>query len=760
MKVDVLHIPIRCKNLYKDTVLSIYPSSNKAELFEDVDAKDYGESIYQLVEGCTYEYAFADQEFSLGKLKEVVYPSRRGAYGGLIKTGIYVGTLKLKVMSDHKEVAEVELEVKSVKMDYRQDYQKMLEDITAYYTELVMIQGAPVTQKFEVDFTRDKKILYQKFAFVKSIVESETFCDAIHKIQSNPVRKWTETIVERHISNVKRMGRDAMKQISRNPNRVDVSHMNMGMDTIPRTVKVPYKKDTVDTLENQFVKYVLMSFMSFCSHIQTLKNAGERLKREAAITAGALGNYLSFSLFKEVSMPSMLSLNSPALQRKEGYREVLQAWLIFDLAAKLSWHGGDDVYDAGKRNVATLYEYWLFFKLMEVIGSIFDIAPEDKKNLVQTDKDEINLELKQGKMKMVHGVYDAGVRKLNVRFYYNRTFKSAGSMLEAGSWTRTMRPDYTLSVWPGEIDEKEAEKEDLIVHIHFDAKYKLNRVLLKNENEDDSEECLNEEKEQQELGVYKEVDLYKMHTYKDAIRRTGGAYILYPGDTNKQMIGFHEIIPGLGAFCIKPNSSEVDMEPLKQFIKDVIHHLLDRTSQREKMAYYRHKTYNVESKSMVLHEALPEPYGDNRDLLPDDTYVLIGYYKNEEHLKWIEKSGLYNTRTGTQIGSLPLCKELVSTKYLLLHHGGKSSRFIKLKDAPRIMMGKDLAKKGYPYSSEEEKEDKSSTAYVVFKLDDANTEKVFEDYSWDIKNLELKTGNQSAVPQYMSLAELVKRRNK
>ena len=143
---------------------------------------------------------------------------------------------------------------------------------------------------------------------------------------------------------------------------------------------------------------------------------------------------------------------------------------------------------------------------MEVIGSIFDIAPEDKKNLVQTDKDEINLELKQGKMKMVHGVYDAGVRKLNVRFYYNRTFKSAGSMLEAGSWTRTMRPDYTLSVWPGEIDEKEAEKEDLIVHIHFDAKYKLNRVLLKNENDDDSEECLNEEKEQQELGVYKEVD--------------------------------------------------------------------------------------------------------------------------------------------------------------------------------------------------------------------------------------------------------------
>ena len=174
-----------------------------------------------------------------------------------------------------------------------------------------------------------------------------------------------------------------------------------------------------------------------------------------------------------------------------------------------------------------------------------------------------------------------------------------------------------------------------------------------------------------------------------------------------------------------------------------------------------------ENPTQVLEEArleydiiLDGLYGEAKDLIQDDVFVLIGYYKNEEHLKWILKSELYNARTGTQNGSLPLSKELVGTKYLLLHHGGKSSRFVKLKDAPRIMMGKDLANKGYPYASEEEKEDKSSTAYVVFKLDEANTEKVFEDYSWDIKNLELKTGIQSAVPQYMSLAELVKRRNR
>lgn len=759
MEVEVLNIPVKTGILGKDTELKIYPSSSKAKLFDDRDAVDYGESVYQLLEGCAYEYAFDNKDFSF-EMHEMVCPSKRETHSGLIKTGIYVGTLTLKVLCDNRVVANVVLEVKSVKMDYRQDYQKMLEDITAYYTELVMIQGAPVTQKFEVDANTDSKTLYQKFAFVKSIIESESFGDAIHKIQSNPVRKWTETIVERHISNVKRMGRDAMKQISRNPNRVDVRHMNMGVDSVPRTIKVAYKKDTADTLENQFVKYVLMSFMSFCSHIQTLDKANVRLKKEASVLVSILSNYLSFSLFREVSMPSLLSLNSPALQRKEGYREVFQAWLIFDLAAKLSWRGGDDVYEAGKRNVATLYEYWLFFKLLEVVSSIFNISPEEKKNLVDNDPDGINLLLKQGDMKMVEGVYDAGVRKLNVSFYYNRTFGYADDLKVAGSWTRTMRPDYTLSIWPGDIKEKQAEKEDLIVHIHFDAKYKVQQIQWQEKVNEETLESLNEEKKEQEKGIYKHADLYKMHTYKDAIRRTGGAYILYPGDMNKRMKGFHEIIPGLGAFCIKPNSSEADMEPLKRFIMDVVHHLLDRTSQREKMAYYRHKTYVKEGRSMVLHEALPEPYGDNRDLLPDNTYVLIGYYKNEEHLKWILKSGLYNTRTGTQNGSLPLCKELVGTRYLLLHNNGKSTHFIKLKENPRIMMGYDLDKKHYPYASEEDRQKKKDVAYIVFNLDKEQTEEIFASYSWDTKNLDLKQGHLQAEPHYMSLAELVRKRNR
>ena len=82
-------------------------------------------------------------------------------------------------------------------------------------------------------------------------------------------------------------------------------------------------------------------------------------------------------------------------------------------------------------------------------------------------------------MTMIEGEYDAGSRKFNVRFFYNRTFahtKEDEEVNKAGSWTMNMRPDYTLSVWPGEISMEQAEREDLIVHIHFDAKYRVNKV--------------------------------------------------------------------------------------------------------------------------------------------------------------------------------------------------------------------------------------------------------------------------------------------
>lgn len=768
MTKDHLEIPILGN--FGEIRLCIYPSSNNAMLFEEEDAVDYGESRWQLQEGCSYEYELVsdnERTYQFMTEDEIVRFSHspRHPNAGTLKTGIYVGSLSLAIRDTELdcEIAKVNIEIKSVKAEYRTDYRKMLEDITAYYTDLVLMQGSPVTQKLEIDNDTPQQTLYQRYAFVRSIVESLAFQEAINKIVASPVRKWEETIVERDVSNVKRLSRRNMHQIASSRDRIPVYNgdeigLPHGLNSVPRTLTVAYKRDTLDNQENQFVKFVLRSFSSFCSELRGKKNANDRLKAEIDKTMDVLNGHLSTLFFKQVSMPSQLNLNSPVLQRKEGYREILQAWLMFDLAAKLSWKGGDNVYEAGKRNVAVLYEYWVFFKLLEVISRVFNIDPVSVNKLVKTDSDRINLEIQQGKMTIIEGLYDEGSRKFNVRFYYNRTFahtREDNEIYKPGSWTMNMRPDYTLSIWPGEISMEQAEREDLIVHIHFDAKYRVNKIDLGEDDamseEEISEDLLNEKKEQEE-GIYKRADLLKMHAYKDAIRRTSGAYILYPGTVQRRLKGFHEIIPGLGAFCLTPSNYDEELITLQVFLRKIVEHMLDRTSQRERMSYYINNVYNTPSKS--VREEMPEPAGDNRDFLPDETWVVLGYVKNDKQLEWIRKTGLYNFRTGTQNGSVRLSRNLVSSRYLLLHAHGESIQFVRLADeGPRVFRRSDLLRMGYPPSEDEEK--KKDDIYIVYRLEPNNTEPEWLQYHWQISEVTDNKGNRSAVPEPVKLSDLM-----
>lgn len=763
------HLEISIVGKCGSVKLQVYPQSSNAKVFEEVEPQD-GESRWQLVEGEDYEYEFSDNKHRF-KDHELVRPFKSNPSRGLIKTGIYVGCLTLIVTNDAGFEAEVSFEVRSVKMDYRTDYKTMLHDITSHFTDLVMMQGAPVTQRFEVDANEDSRTLYQQFAFMKSLIDSEEFEEALNKILYNPIHKWTGTTVEKDICSIKRIGRQELRQIASSKNRLPLDEgefIGDNIGSVPRRLSVSYKRDTLDVVENRFVKFVLQSFSSFCSMIQQCKNASPRLITEAEVMGNKLNGWLSRSFFLDISNLQTMSLNSPALQRKEGYREVLQAWTMSKLAAQITWEGGDNVYQAGKRNVAALYEYWVFFKLLDIVKETFqlELKEDDEKKLVKTDKDRINLELKQGKMKMIGGKFHEASRTLNVCLYYNRTFSTSGQLDASGSWTTAMRPDYTLSIWPGNITEVEAEEQDLIVHIHFDAKYKLNKILLNEKEPDDthtfeeedtdlSEEDLrmNQEKREEEKGIYKRVDLLKMHAYKDAIRRTSGAYILYPGTENKKLKGFHEVLPGLGAFCMSPNSIEKDSKEIERFLHDILKHMLNRASQRERMSYH---TYEIHKKEpSVVCEPMPEPYGIDRNLIPEETFVLLGSFRDEKHLKWILGNNLYNTRTDTGNGSVRLKQAISSAKYLLLHNGEKQI-MLRLGDkGPRVMSNERL--KTLPFAS---LYTPSMPYYVVFDISANEPDKEFENVQWDFGKMIhdgiIKGGRLRAEPVGVSLATLMK----
>lgn len=724
MQVQQLNIPVT-----ESLQLLIY--ANSAPLFEEQDASDYGESKWQLQEGKEYDFELLENDsdainWTVVGSDAIFQRNQKHQNRGKIKTGIYVGTVSFAVRNTITGLeVPVRIEIQSVKTNYRRDYRKMLTDITSYYTDLVMQQGSPVTQKFDVDYDAPQQTLYQKFAFVKSIIDSETFEESLHKVISNPVRKWTETVAERRIESVKRLTRDNMRQIATRTDRMQISNGPMGLSSIPRTLTVIHKTDTVDTHENQFIKYVLTSFYAFCSGLGTKKNATEQLKAEVEVVCETLANHINNTFFKQVSQPTHLNLGSPVLQRKEGYREILQSWLMFDLAAKITWEGGDTVYEAGKKNVAVLYEYWLFFKLIEVVSDVFKINPADKGKLVKADEDKINLDIRQGRMNVINGIYDSENRLLNIRLFYNRTFGFEESIGKTGSWTMSMRPDYTLSIWPGEKSESEAEADDSIVHIHFDAKYRLNKILI-DDNGKDTESVdtdLDTEKLDREIDIYKRGDLLKMHAYKDAIRRTGGAYVLYPGTEKKMKRGFHEIIPGLGSFCIAPGHEEDQLPALRSFLLEVVAHFMDRTSQREKIAVSSHEIY--ETPSPGFFDAFPEP----RDIesFPDSTPVLVGCFKNEKHLKWIKETKKYNIRLGgPREGAVELNTPMVKAKYLLLYNleTRDCAGFYKIiGPCPQISTASALEAEGYPEPTPDQ-------LYMIFSISEDAVEEELKCKDW------------------------------
>lgn len=683
-------ISISLNHIQKDLVLDIIPDSKGYCVTIDKEAAiEYGESPYQIAEGSYYEYEIeGSEEYGLRTFyKNIVRPSRKHVNRGRIETNTYVGRLRLFVykVSSGENVETVELEVLATKFDkdldtsYRTNYRQMLEDITDICTDLLMEIEAPIFQSYDVDYNSDAQTLYQRFCFIKSFISSSEFEEALLQIFNNPSTKWEEVQELAPISRVKRITSKEVRQFTSFNQRVQLSTnhpLSNVIPSLPQKIYLSHKKESYDTPENRFVKFALHTFMNFIEQCERvfIKHSKSFAIEETQLLRKHVSQLVSNAFFDDIQDAQFLKLNSPTLQKRAGYREVLNKWLQFELASQLTWEGGDDVYDGGKKNIAQLYEYWVFFQLKELVCRKFGLVFNNS-DLIKVDKDGLQVVLKEGKTFNIKGESTIRSRALTVRFSYNRSFSGGTNAIEkAGSWTTTLRPDYTLSIWPSVFTEQEAEQKDTIVHIHFDAKYKI-QDFQKNVIEAGD---LDEVKEEERKGTFKNGDLLKMHAYKDAIRRTGGAYILYPGSNEKQFEGFHEILPGLGAFSICPSKERTGIKELDQFIDKVVVHLLDRTSQRERMVNQNHNIIS-EGKPQNQHAILLPDYFDRFKINIRSTKVLVGYCKSDEHLEWYLNHKLYNFRIGDEKGAVDL-KFVIEAEYLLLREADKeqATRLFKI----------------------------------------------------------------------------------
>lgn len=639
-----------------------------APMIYDPAGPERGVQMLWLEELKAYEWevfdAAAEPECSLkDSLRKadwrVVNGRAGGEWHGTLKFVNYLGTAWL----GHRN-APLRFEVVTRKLDYEAEYRAMVEAIAAECQQLLLTWDAPTSLSITADPARQARTLLEQFLFLRHVLGPDRLDLFLEMLQRRP---HSRLATERHwvpaaaadprlfIRDPLRHGRDWQ----RSPTGI-VSGFSPGEVCSER------KFDTVDTPPNRFVKCALGRFAGLCADVRAIdeidKNRGSAWL-EAGQMETALENLLAEPFFDEVGELRRIPLENQTLQKREGYREVLQAWLMLDAAAQIDWPGRADTYDGTNRDVATLYEFWLYFTMVRMLETELAMKPavSTKPPPVATDwlpfccessTGGMAINLKQGQTSFTRFMWTgADKEEMRVHLFYNRRFGGRARLHKSGAYSRGFRPDFTLVLLPADYTaadwleaEEDAEADGRIAYIHFDAKYRIEQIteLLgaeEPEGDDDKQSAQEaaDERAAKTTGTFKNADLYKMHTYNEAIRRTAGSYVLFPGGTPMNSKGtggnrferYQEVVPGVGAFAVKPSpvagQTPAGIAPLAEFVRDLLRHHSSRFTQSYRINYYTHETLQEEP---ALYNATPAVPAAGKP--PKDIQVLLGYVPDEK----------------------------------------------------------------------------------------------------------------------------------
>ena len=200
-------LPHKKIQLKDDLEITILPLGKHSKLFEvDVlEAEKFGEAPIQILEAKRYEYELSNPSYQLRGDGDTCFSSEsKLSSRGTITPGNYVGTLELFIYKEGEKDFPFSIEVLATKFDsendydksYRTNYRSMVESITEKCTELLMQANSPINQYFEPNFEKENETIYQRFSFIKSILNNSEFEESVLKIISSPKKNWIKLLKE------------------------------------------------------------------------------------------------------------------------------------------------------------------------------------------------------------------------------------------------------------------------------------------------------------------------------------------------------------------------------------------------------------------------------------------------------------------------------------------------------------------------------------------------------------------------------------
>ncbi|MNH94927.1 hypothetical protein D3C73_475580 [compost metagenome] len=490
-------------------------------------------------------------------LRQAVKPLGESILAGVLNFGNEVGLTEWEVRSNGQTLLRVEMEIFPSKMDYKLDYQNILNEVNAQIYNLAFDFLRRTYQLTGLRETQHQS-LTEFFTILQHVFRQ--LLDAVERINKNPNYALLQDRRLMDANRVKKAGRENIRELAKHPERLRADESNgflriNGQNYTATHLMENRRRLSYDTNENRFIRWMLERIHGKLKELKGRWKLNSRtpdpllIKRlDAMLTQ--LERVLKMDFLREVGVLKQMSVTL-VLQMAPGYREVYRCYLM--LLKGLSIQG--DLFRLSMKDVAQLYEYWCFLKLNQLLGQKYKLVKQD---IIKVNRNGIFVTLDRSQSASM--VYENPVNGEQFILYYNSIPSSDKTP------TLSQRPDNVLT-----LKKKDAGTVKEYKYV-FDAKYRLNPAY----------EGTSYHRTYGQPGP-EEDDINTMHRYRDAIvyqeKGTGeyersmfGAYVLfpYPDEERYKSHQFYKSIEllNIGALPFLPNSTSLVEQFLDEIIQD------------------------------------------------------------------------------------------------------------------------------------------------------------------------------------------------
>lgn len=513
-----------------------------------------------------------------------------------------VGLSTMEIHKNGQKLFSFTIEVFPTKLDYQKDYRALLDEVNGeiYNLAYSFIRRthlrASRKQYKEPSLTEFYRILREHF---------DDYIKAIRNVERFPHHQLVTTYEEVRGDRLRKQDSKGRAYLRKNAHRfVDVaSGLSLANRTVlPEKGLLQKKQQTYDTHENRYVKWTMQRIRARIGHMkeEVLKFYKSRnVSPDPALLQlleqmeQQLSVHLRKPFWQQIGQLDR-SVYSLVMQMGTGYREVFQIYAI--LSQSLVLHG--DIYKMSVKDIATLYEYWTFLKLGQILAQKCTSLEQD---VVSVDQGGLYVNLKQNQTATRTFKHPLTEEEVTLRYQYN-----TGNRLP----TVRQNPDSMLSI---------AKKgKDYLFQYIFDAKYRINV---------DGQPGPMEE------------DINTMHRYRDSIvaeqdgkyeRTAFGAYVLFPWNDEDEYRE-HSLYKSIDKVNIGGLPFLPDHTGL---VEEIIDNLLNKSAdelQREGILPKGTISYLKEQEGTVL--VVHDRYVMNKETLVEDT---VSTWIEIEHAQLLE----------------------------------------------------------------------------------------------------------------------------